>query len=239
MGLRQHDLKDLVEKVFEIDSFKSKMGDETNIVTISFSLSTKEAADDLANFYERGYDFILDADPTSGEQRDGTYKVFVEIERDKDIHQNIVDMLHGLEQLTGRDDFRFRYYKSFRSLEATLENLENNVPNDPDDYGISINENRLNNYKDFFSKSFVDDITMTENHLTIKKKWADPLDFEFIDFGDATKIKESQTGTFDVLNSYPEIMYLTKYIGDYAVSKYGQNIVLENGDKALALRRTR
>lgn len=239
MGLRKHDLKDLVEKVFEIDSFKSKMGDEANIVTVSFSLSTKEAADDLASFYERGYDFVLDADATPGEQRDGTYKVFVELERNKDIHENIVDMLHGLEQLTGRDDFRFRYYKSFKSMEATPENIQSQVPNNPDDYGISINENQLNNYKDFFSNSFVDNITMTENHLTIEKKWADPLDFEFVDFGDATEIKESQTGTFDVLNSYPEIMYLTKYIGDYAVSKYGQNIVLENGDKALVLRRTR
>ena len=239
MGLRKNDLKDLVEKVFEVDGFKSKMGDEANIVTVSFSVSTKEAADDLASFYERGYDFILDADATPGEQRDGTYKVFVELERDKDIHDNIMDMLHGLQQLTGRDDFRFRYYKSFRSLDATLENLESKVPNNPDDYGISVNENHLDNYKDFFSNSFVDDITMTENHLTIKKKWADPLDFDFIDFGNAREIKESQEGTFDVLNSYPEIMYLTKYIGDYAVSKYGQNIVLENGDKALVLRRTR
>jgi hypothetical protein len=78
---------------------------------------------------------------------------------------------------------------------------------------------------------------MLDDHLVLKKKWADPINFEFVDFGDAEQVLESQTGTFDVLNAYPEIMYLTKYIGDYAVSKYGENIVLENKDKALVLRR--
>jgi len=237
MGLRKNDLKDLVEKVFEVDGFKSKMGDDANIVTVSFSVKTKDAADDLASFFERGYDFVLDADATPGEQRDGTYKVFVELERDKDVYDNIMQLMSGLEKLTNLKDFRFRYYKSFRSQEATQENLELVVPNNPDDYGITISENRLNNYKEFFSRSFVDNIFMLENNLSIKKKWADPLNFEFIDFGNATQIKESQEGTFDVLASYPEIMYLTKYIGDYAVSKYGENIVLENEDKALVIRR--
>lgn len=237
MGLRKGDLRDLVEKVFEVDSYKSKLGSDSNVVTLSFSTKTKAAADDLSSFFERGYEFVLDADAAAGEQSDGTYKVFVELERDRNVHDEIMEIIQGLVRLTEKNDFRFRYYKSFRSHEATDENIKKIVPSDPDDYGISINENRLNNYKEFFTRSYVDDISMLENHLTIKKKWADPLDFEFIDFGDAVEVKESQEGTFDVLNAYPEIMYLTKYIGDYAVSKYGENIVLENEDKALVLRR--
>jgi len=78
---------------------------------------------------------------------------------------------------------------------------------------------------------------MNENTLHIEKKWADPLAFEFVEFGDAETVTESQEGAFDIVNAYPEIMYLTKYVGDYAVSKYGENIVLENEDKALVLRR--
>lgn len=237
MGLRKGDLRDLVEKVFEIDSYKSKLGADSNVVTLSFSTKTKAAVDDLSSFFERGYEFVLDADATAGEQSDGTYKVFVELERNRNVHDEIIEIIQGLVRLTEKDDFRFRYYKSFRSHRATIENIKEIVPSDPDDYGISINENRLNNYKEFFTRSYVDDISMLENHLTIKKKWADPLNFEFIDFGNAVEIKESQEGTFDVLNAYPEIMYLTKYIGDYAVSKYGENIVLENEDKALVLRR--
>jgi hypothetical protein len=237
MGLREGDLKDLVEKVFEVDSYASKMGEDKNIVTLSFSLTEKSAAEDLAGFFEKGYDFVLDADSTPGEQSDGTYKVFVELERDRKIPEEITELLDGVKNLTNITDFRFRYYKNFRSIEANLENIEQTVPTDPEQYGISVQENRLNNYKDFFNRSYLDEISMLDNHLILKKKWADPLDFEFVDFGDAVEIKESQNGTFDVLNAYPEIMYLTKYIGDYAVSKYGENIVLENGDKALVLRR--
>ena len=239
MGLREGDLKNLVEKVFEVDSYKSKMGDDKNIVVVAFSVKQKAAADDLASFIEKGYSNVLDADATPGEQSDGTYKVFAELERDKEVAEQIRDMLDGIERLAKRSDFRFRYYKNFRSQEATQENLDSAVPKDPESYEIAITENRLNNYKDFFNRSYLDEISMIDDHLVLKKKWADPLDFEFVDFGDAVEIKESQEGTFDVLNAYPEIMYLTKYIGDYAVSKYGENIVLENEDKALVLRRLR
>ena len=62
MGLRLGDLKDNVDHIFEIDSFKSKMGTDADIVTLSFSVKEKHAADDLMNFIEKGYPFVLDAD---------------------------------------------------------------------------------------------------------------------------------------------------------------------------------
>ena len=68
MGLNQGDLRSLVYDIFEIDSFKSKMGDDKNIVVLSFSARTRESARDLENFIEKGYSFVLDADTTSGEQ---------------------------------------------------------------------------------------------------------------------------------------------------------------------------
>ena len=65
MGLQTGDLKELIYDVFEVDSFKSKMGDDKNIVVMSFSARTKESANDLMNFIEKGYPFVLDADVTS------------------------------------------------------------------------------------------------------------------------------------------------------------------------------
>ena len=44
MGLNQGDLRSLVYDIFEIDSFKSKMGDDKNIVVLSFSARTRESA---------------------------------------------------------------------------------------------------------------------------------------------------------------------------------------------------
>ena len=158
MGLVANDLFGTIDKIFEIDSYASKMGDDKNIVTLSFSLTGKEAAKDLSNFLEKGYSFILDSDVTEGEQSDGTYKVFVEMERDSQVSENIFEILDGVKKLSGKDDFKFRYYKGFRSHEATQDKISEMVPTDPEKYGITMQENTLNNYKTFFSNSFVDSI---------------------------------------------------------------------------------
>jgi hypothetical protein len=237
MGLMANDLSNTIDKIFEIDSYASKMGDDKNIVTLSFSLTGKEAAKDLSNFLEKGYSFILDSDVTEGEQSDGTYKVFVEMERDSQVSENIFEILDGVKKLSGKDDFKFRYYKGFRSHEATQDKISEMVPTDPDKYGISMQENALNNYKTFFSNSFVDNIAMQENKITIKKKFSDSIVFEFIDFGDTLNTIKQLNESFDILNSYPEILFLTKYLGDYNISKYGDNLVFENENKALVLKR--
>jgi|TARA_Y100000385_G_scaffold227091_1_gene237884 hypothetical protein len=237
MSLREGDLKDLISEVFEVDGFQSKMGDDKNIITVSFNVEGRDPANDLANFLEKGYDFILDADVTSGEQANGKYKVFVELERQRNAASSIMEMLDGISKLGEIDQFRFRYYKNFHSKDATLEELTNSVPQDPDGYVILANESNLSNFKNFFNKSFVDDIDMINETLSIKRKWADPLVFEFIDFGDTLKTIDNIDGRFDIMESYPEILFLTKYIGDYNISKYGDNLVFENEGKALVLKR--
>lgn len=235
MSLREGDLKDMMDDIFEIDSFASKMGSDKDIITLSFSLKEKAPADDLMNFLERGYGFILDADVTAGEQSDGTYKVFVEIQRNKDAHQHILEIVDGVKKLSEIENFKFRYYKNWRSEDITR--LEELVPNDPDNYGIKVEEARLESYKEFFNKSFVDQIDLKENLLKITKKYGEPLLFEFIDFGDVLDIKNNVDGKFDLMESYPEILFLTKYIGDYNISKYGDKLVFENQGKALVVKR--
>jgi len=237
MSLREGDLKNLVDSVFEVDSFASKMGDDKNIVTLSFSVQDKKPAEDLANFLEKGYNFILDADSTAGEQSDGTYKVFVELQRERGIHDNINEIIDGVSKLASIDKFKFRYYKDFRSKDATLEEFQANIPEDPDNYGILAVESNLNNFKNFFNKSYVDSVDMLGDILTIKKAYADPLVFEFIDFNTNKNIYDSIEGTFNLMESYPEILFLTKYIGDYNISKYGDKLIFENEDKALVVKR--
>ena len=237
MSLREGDLRDMMDNVFEIDSFSSKMGDDKDIVTLSFSLKEKAPADDLMSFLERGYGCILDADVTAGEQSDGTYKVFVELARDNDVHENILEIVDGVKKLSEVDSFKFRYYKNWRSKDLSQETLEELVPNSPDNYGIKVEESRMDNYKQFFTNSFLDQVNLRENTLYIKKKYADPLVFEFVDFGDTLEVIKRTTGKFDIMESYPEILFLTKYLGDYNISKYGDKLVFENEGKALVVKR--
>mgnify|MGYP000294609028 CR=1 FL=1 len=99
MGLLKSDLGHLVDTIIEIDSYKSKMGEDSDIVTLAFSVHGNEPAKDLENFIEKGYPFVLDADVTSGEQTDGTYKVFVELERNRHISDNILEITDGVGKL--------------------------------------------------------------------------------------------------------------------------------------------
>ena len=233
MGLITNDLKFLVDNIVEIDSYKSKMGNDSDIITLAFSVHNNEPATDLENFIEKGYPFVLDADVSSGEQTDGTYKVFVEIERSKDSTMQILEIADGVKKLAGLEDMRFRYYKNFKSKSLDEENLTNSIPVDRESYEIAINETHNENYKNFFSKSYAESVDMLgENILVIKNTYAQALKFEVTDFGKDTVLNETVN-----MNDMSEVIFLTKYLGDYNITKYGNTIVLTNEGYSLHLKR--
>jgi hypothetical protein len=227
MALNRHDLKYCVDHIFEVDSYQSKMGTDDKIVVLSFRVKPMQAAEDLVNFIEKGYEFVLDADKTSGEQTDGYYRVFVEIERSRHVGKQITEILDGIKKLADVNEFKFRYYKNFRSQSADQATLETIVPKDSDEYSIRKNETAMENYKNFFANSYVDDVIMEDNHILFRKKYAEPLRFRFVDQGiTVNKLKEIKEN-FN-LDKVPEMLYLSKYIGDYNISIYGNKYVLEN-----------
>lgn len=237
MGLREGDLHDLVKPVFEVDSYKSKMGDDADICVVSFSVIEHQAAKDLVDFIEKGYNFVLDADATPGEIDNGMYKVFVEMERDRKVNDNIMELLDGVGKLSRIDEFKFRYYKSFRSRAANIGNLQEMVPIDPRSYDLVVQESRIDNFKDFFTNSFVDKIEMFENNLLIKKIYADPIVFNVKDFDETNNINTRLDEKIN-MDGYAEIMFLTKYLGDYNITKFGKNtFTLENKGYTLVLER--
>lgn len=232
MGLQSGDLNFLVDKIIEIDSYKSKMGEDSNIVTLAFSSFNNESAKDLENFIEKGYPFVLDADVSSGEQTDGTYKVFVELERNKDIPMQILEIADGVKKLANLEDVRFRYYKNFKSFPLDEENLNNIIPVDSESYNITIQETSLENYKNFFTNSYAENVELKDNVLEIKNTFQQPVKFEVIDFGKNLEIKETIN-----MNDMAEVIWATKYLGDYNITKYGENLVLENQGYTLQLKR--
>ena len=73
-NLEHNDLKRLVHPELHIDEYKSKMGDDSDVCVVSFKVSGKEPAADLVSFIEKGYEFVLDADVSSGEKEGLQYK---------------------------------------------------------------------------------------------------------------------------------------------------------------------
>lgn len=236
MTYQAGDLQDLIDPIFEVDAFKSKMGDDEDIVVVSFTVNETNAAKDLVDFIEKGYDFVLDADSTPGEIDNGKYKVFVEIERNKGVAENIMELLDGVGKISFVQNFRYRYHKGFQSKDATVENL-GNIPTDTTAYLNSINENTMDNYKNFFSKSFLESSELLGNNLYVKKAYADPVGFVIKDFSNTKTINEGLEEKINV-NDYAEIMFLTKYIGDYNIMKFGEKtLTFENQGYTLVAER--
>lgn len=236
MGLRTGDLSDLVYKVFEIDCYKSKMGDDSDIIVLSFTVTEKAAAEDLVAFVERGYNFVLDADYSAIESDFGDHRVFVEIDRDADSIHNIVEIMDGISKLANITDFRFRYYKSFKTYDLTPENLEAEIPTTDEDYNQVVKLTNMNNFKNFFDKSYLESIDLHGETITFKKIWANPITFEIVDFSNDATAMDNITESFN-FKDFGELIFLSKYIGDYNISKYGDNLVFENRNAKLILKR--
>jgi len=135
-NLEHNDLKRLVHPELHIDEYKSKMGDDCDVCVVSFKVSGKEPSADLVSFIEKGYDFVLDADVSSGEKEGGDYLVFVELERAPELPEQIITIMEDLMNLTEQElsDWRVRYHKSSVDHDLTLESLEDIIPLSPEAY---------------------------------------------------------------------------------------------------------
>ena len=137
-GLEINDLnRGLVEKTVQIDRFKSKIGRDEDVCVMNFLVNGKEPALDLMGFIERGYDFVIDSDTSPGENKDGSYEVFVEMDRDEKLHENILKIISQVCNLTENkeEDWSFTYRGNFKDVsQLTAESLEEKVPSDPKIY---------------------------------------------------------------------------------------------------------
>lgn len=230
------DLRDLVSNIFEIDNYKSKMGSDKDIVVLSFTVEQAQPAQDLVNFIERGYDFVLDADSTPGELSNGKYKVFVEIERNRRISSQILEILDGVKKLTNLDNFRFRYYKDFHSQDATEEALQETVPSNKNTYESKMSESGLNNFGNFFNRSYLEHLSVENDDLIFQRKYSEPLRMRIKDCGPLQEVHSRLSGPF-LLESkdMAEVMFLTKYLGNYNITKVGSSFVFENSKYAVVL----
>jgi hypothetical protein len=112
------------------------MGDDSDIIVLSFKVDGKEPALDLMNFIERGYEWVLDADVSSGELDDGEYLVFAEIERNPAAAEHIVGLLDDMMNLTDQklSEWKFQYRKSANEHDITEEEILAMVPSSPVEY---------------------------------------------------------------------------------------------------------
>lgn len=99
-GLDYHDLEGQMIPTVTVDEYAAHMGNDSEIVTLAFTIRSEAAGNDLVDWFERGYDFVLDAQVSEGEVKPGQYLVFVEMNRRSSVPKRIIELLDDLETLT-------------------------------------------------------------------------------------------------------------------------------------------
>ena len=99
-GLEYHDLEGQMLPIVTVDEYAAHMGNDSEIVTLAFTVKSEAAGNDLVDWFERGYDWVLDAQVSEGEVKPGQYLVFVEMNRRSSVPKRIIELLDDLETLT-------------------------------------------------------------------------------------------------------------------------------------------
>lgn len=231
-GLRKGDLVNCVESIFTVDQFTSKMGNDRDVAVLRFRVKDKFPAIDMMEFIEKGYPFVLDSDISSGEEKDGKYSVFVELERTKQLPQQIKSIIEGLSSLTNINEWRFRFYKDVTSQDFSTEAVTESIPLTPDDYDVSLNEQRTSEVTEFFDQGTADIEVDESLNVTFKKAFWESITLKLVCLGDYNDVKNTIKGAVRVdESSASETLFLTKYLGNYEIHKIGEQFLVRNGKK--------
>ena len=238
MSLQSNDLKDFVNEIFTIDSYKSKMGQDKDIAVLAFEVVSQEPAKDLMNFIEKGYDFVLDADISTGENRKGKYDVFVEMERDRHLPKRIADILEEVSKLTGIQEWKYRYYKNVESKPYDVSTAESEIPLSGDAYDSMINEYNQVELDRFFNKGVTEQRYVKENVIEFGRHASGKVRLEMVEEGSTEELLTKYAGAVSLdETSMSEVLFLTKFMGNYNIQKIGENLFFTNGNRTKVMKR--
>lgn len=134
-GLNYKDLEGMMKSTVHIDEFASKMGDDDEIIVASFFVRDHQAAKDLMNWFEKGYDFVIDSDMSPGEIKPNRYLVYVEMKRRSNVGEKLNEMLNDFNTLTEyKDSAAWTMHYNGKDTPWSVEEFNRQVPRTPAEY---------------------------------------------------------------------------------------------------------
>lgn len=140
-------MENQVIPILGIDQYSSQIGDDSEFITLNFTVKAASVGEDLVTWLERGYDWVIDAEQSPGEVTNNRYLVFVEMNRRTTVPKKIMIMLSDLETLTGIDAGDWKLKIQEQLVDATISNIEKSVDLSPHEYRIR-HETELNEWRD-------------------------------------------------------------------------------------------
>lgn len=125
---------DQIEPTVSVDEYAAKVGKDEDIVTLAFTVKSEAAGNDLVDWFERGYDWIIDASISEGELSPGKYLVFVEMKRRTKVPERIVELITDLKTLTDLSINEWTVIVDEEDYEADPEVLKQVITISPHEY---------------------------------------------------------------------------------------------------------
>lgn len=142
------DFRDMVNQIFTIitvDEYSAKMGKDSDIVTLTFMVKSENVGNDLVDWFERGYEWVLDSSVSDGEIEIGKWLVFLEIDRRSTVPARIVELLKDLKPLTNKKLTEWKIQVDGKEYPADEKVLKDVIICNPAKYKIEKeNEKELN-----------------------------------------------------------------------------------------------
>jgi hypothetical protein len=146
-ALNYKDLEGLMKPTIHIDEFSSKMGDDDDIIVVSFFVRDQKAAKDLMNWFEKGYDFVIDADKSPGEIKPNRFLVYVEIRRRSTAGGHVETLIDDLGTLTEFNQNDWSMHYRGKEVPFSRDEFDKLVPLSPkayrEKYDEGLNEMRI------------------------------------------------------------------------------------------------
>jgi hypothetical protein len=146
-NLEYKDMEGLLKPTIHVDEFSSKMGDDDDIIVVSFFVRDESAAKDLMNWFEKGYDFVIDADRSPGEIKPNRFLVYVEIRRRSTAGAQVEELLNDLGTLTEFEPEDWTMHYRGKEVPFSRDEFDSLVPLSPkayrEKYDSELNEMRI------------------------------------------------------------------------------------------------
>jgi len=231
-SILHHEMKDFITPFISVDSHKAKLGRDSDVSVLKFESSDKDVAKDLVSFIESGYKFVLDADHSPSKNNNGSFDIFVEVERNNELPQNIIKLTRDIEHVTGMMPWKFSFYKNESTHKLTAENLLNQIPTNPSEYEFLTSETVDEDISKFFESANINNITRDGKTLTLNKLFSKHV-FEMKSVNST-----NSKGTYKIdASSETQSTYINSWLGSgFRVVKFEDAFKVSKDEETLILK---
>ena len=198
-GLREGDLNDTVLSKISLDEFEPKTGDSKDVIVIGYQVTESSVGTDLYNFINNGITEFRDVEVSPNPNSEGYYLVFVEIDRNKQAMEKIIELTNDISNIAGNLSWKAKTHLMDNFADLDSSDVSEHLIEDPDQYmtrdefeeaqmTASVEEKNTG-IMEFLQASTLDNVEIAENVITMSKG-STTAQLDIVGFGNKDIMKD-------------------------------------------------